>query len=198
MWAGARHAAGLFHRRLPFRLVCSGGCSLLRVHPDFDTLPRLRSARQPGPGKRFSLSLLLLAPLCPDIHVSLTLDPLLHSASSDILQKPLFNAWLPHSVWPYIPWRHSHVSDGWDVSELPGACSLWTTTWITVAYPGLSVLTSVCCCFPWWRLCPPRLGCPRDAGEMHQCRAPPTAFAFLKANIVAHPERCNLGKEPLL
>lgn len=90
--------------------------------------------------------------------------PLLHSASSDILQKPLFNTWLPHSVWPYIPWRCTHVSAGMYLSSLVpvGFGRLCGLQWCGV-YPGLSFLTA----WPWYavalpggRCCPPRLGCP--------------------------------------
>lgn len=56
---------------------------------------------------------------------------------------------LPPPVWPYIPWRRSHVSDWWDVSELPGSCVLWTG----VCYSGvLCILGSV-----FWQPDPGRL-----------------------------------------
>lgn len=72
-----------------------------------------------------------------DIPVSLTLDPILHSESLDILQKSLFNTWLPHLAWPYIPWRCACFR--LMGCELPGACRLWKTVCTAV----LCILGSV-------------------------------------------------------
>lgn len=143
VWMGQNrtgHTSELsFGQWLTCRSVCRGACPLLCLHPDFHTLPTFRSVRQPGQAKDFVFA----PPHSPlpthglDIPVSLTLDLILHSASSDILQKPLLNTWLPHPVWAYIPWRHTCLR--LMGCELPGACKLWKATYIAV----LCILGSV-------------------------------------------------------
>lgn len=92
----------------------------------FTHFPHLGWFRQPGQAKDFVCVCSFSSPLPThglDIHVSLTLDLKLHSASSDFLQKSLFNTWLPHLVWPYTPWRHTCFT--LMGCELPGAWRLW-------------------------------------------------------------------------
>lgn len=173
-----------------FRPVCSGCSSLLHVHPDFATSPRVRNVTEAGTGQRFGLSLLLLTALChpwPGHSCFPYPWPPIAFRSLQHLAEATFKSWLPRSVWSYVPWRYSHVSDWWDVSDLPGACGLWTTTWITTLWqPDLDIL-----------VCPPRLGCRPGCWGDARVQASQRAFACLTAPIGA-PERCNLGKEPLL
>lgn len=146
----------------------------------------------------FSLSLLLLTPLCPPMAqifmFSLPLAPCCVQHPLTSCRSHFFNTWFPHSFWPCIPWRHKHVSDGiclmrgsiwapsclWALDNYVHYSGVWCILGSAFWQPdlGMLLLSLVEDVSSQAKLSPTMMG--------SQCWAPQRVFAFLKANIVGH------------
>lgn len=192
VWTGTRHTAPFASASCLGRLaVVVALCSMcIQTLPHFPGLGAWDRQEQAKDLVCLCSSSLPSATRGPGAQVSLTLDLLLPSVASNILQKPHLTAGSLIQSGPVLPGgiHMSQIDEMSLISLVPvGFGQLFGLQHFLTARPWY---TGGGCVLPGWAV-------PQDAGDTIEGQASQWAFACLKARTVA-PERCNLVKEPLL